>query len=202
MTFNEHNALNQTLFLDMNAGAHTPAGLMDFAIITAQYLIFLLPVLLLGLWFWGGNARRTVAFKALGVALFTLLLNMLIGMVWPQPRPFMLGLGHLWIAHASDASFPSDHMTVFVSVGLTLLLDGAWGFGFIVLSASVAVAWARVFLGVHFPLDMLGSVLVAACGYLALSLGWRSVGVTLLAWAERIYRVLLARPIRAGWIRR
>lgn len=202
MMFNEHNALNQSLFLDINAGAHTPAGLMDFAIFSAQYLIFLLPVLLLGLWLWGGNARRSVAFKALAVALFALLLNVLIGMVWPQPRPFMLGLGHLWVAHASDASFPSDHMTVFVSVGLTLLLDGVWGFGLMVLGASVAVAWARIFLGVHFPLDILGSVLVAACSYWVLSFGWRSVGATLLAFALRIYRVLLARPIRAGWIRR
>ncbi|HQS02838.1 MAG TPA: phosphatase PAP2 family protein [Halothiobacillus sp.] len=202
MVFNEHNALNQALFLQINAGLLTPDWLIAGAIFVAQYLIFLLPALLLILWLWGGDARRAVAFKALSVALLALGINLLIGWGWPEPRPFMMGVGHTWIAHAADASFPSDHMTVFMSVGLTFLLSGLWGFGLVILLGSLAVAWARVFLGVHFPLDMLGSVLVATGSYFVVFWGWPRGGKRLLAWAEHIYRVLLARPIRIGWVRR
>jgi undecaprenyl-diphosphatase len=143
-----------------------------------------------------------VAFKALGVALLALGVNVLIGFVWPEPRPFMMGVGHTWITHAADASFPSDHMTVFMSIGLTFLLAGSLGIGLAVLGGAVAVAWARVFLGVHFPLDMLGSVGVAIASYVVLSLGWHQSGGMLQAWAVRAYHVVLARPIRAGWVRR
>ncbi|MEX8493621.1 phosphatase PAP2 family protein [Sphaerotilus sp.] len=60
--------------------------------------------------------------------------------------------------HAPDASFPSDHGTVFSAVSLCLLLAGEWVWGLAVLMVGMGVAWARVYLGVHFPLDMLGAV--------------------------------------------
>ncbi len=200
---NESNALNQAVFLAINAGAGTPMGWIDAAIIAAEYLILLLPVLLLALWFWGGAARRAVAFKAGVVALIALGVNLAIGALWPQPRPFMLGVGHTWIVHAADASFPSDHMTVFMSIGLTLILAASTRvLGALVLLGALAVAWARVFLGVHFPLDMLGSVGVAAGSTALVTLAWRWGGEWLLGWAQWAYRWVLARPIQRGWLRR
>ena len=200
---NESNALNQAVFLAINAGAGTPVGWIDAAIIAAEYFILLLPVLLLALWFWGGAARRSVAFKALVVALIALGVNLAIGALWPQPRPFMLGVGHTWIVHAADASFPSDHMTVFISIGFTLILAASTRvLGALVLLGALAVAWARVFLGVHFPLDMLGSVGVAAGSTALVTWAWRWVGEWLLGWAQWVYRWVLARPIQRGWLRR
>lgn len=200
---NESNALNQAVFMALNAGTNTPPGLIDAGIIAAEYLILLLPILLLALWFWGGAARRAVAFKAFTVAVVALGVNLLIGSLWPQPRPFMLGVGHTWVAHAADASFPSDHMTVFMSIGLTLLLAvGTRALGVLVLLGALAVAWARVFLGVHFPLDMLGSVGVAAGSYVLITGVWRWIGDPLLAFAQRVYRWLLAWPIQRGWLPR
>lgn len=56
-------------------------------------------------------------------------------------------------------------MTVFAGVGLTPLLDGATGWGVVTLLVGLCVAWARVFLGMHFPLDMAGAVAVAGIVY-------------------------------------
>jgi undecaprenyl-diphosphatase len=92
------------------------------------------------------------------VALLGVAANQAIGALWPHPRPFMIGLGHAWMPHAADSSFPSDHMTVFAGVGLTLLFDGAVGWAILALLVGASVAWARVFLGVHFPPDMAGAV--------------------------------------------
>ena len=88
-----------------------------------------------------------------------------------------------------------------MSIGLALWLAGLRGVGLAVLVAAGMVAWARVFLGVHFPLDMLGSVGVAAISTAVVLRGWRYGGGALQAVAVRLYHRLLARPIRAGWIR-
>ncbi len=62
---------------------------------------------------------------------------------------FVLRLGHAFIPHAADPSFPSDHVTIFAGVGLSLLLGHARSVvGWAMLLLGLCVAWARVFLGV------------------------------------------------------
>lgn len=194
-------AFNRVLFLHVNGGDGTPAWLVQAAIGMANYPIYLIPLLLLGLWLWGDHARRSLAIKACMVAMLGVAANQAIGAVWPHPRPFMTGLGHAWMPHAADSSFPSDHMTVFAGVGLTLLFDGAAGWGVITLLVGLCVAWARVFLGVHFPLDMAGAVGVATVAYGVVTPLWCMAGELIAGLTERLYRSLLARPIAAGWIR-
>lgn len=198
---NKIEAFNRTLFLHINGGDGTPTWLVQAATGIADYLIYLIPLLLLGLWLWGDHARRSLAIKACLVALLGVAANQVIGAAWPHPRPFMIGIGHAWMPHAADSSFPSDHMTVFASVGLTLLFDGAAEWGAATLLVGLFVAWARVFLGVHFPLDMAGAVAVAGAVYISASPAWRTVADTLTRLVEKLYRKLLARPIAAGWIR-
>ena len=68
----------------------------------------------------------------------------------------------------------------------------------VVLMLDLAVAWARVLVGPHFPLDMVG---VAAGAYAAVMPLRRTVGEPCAELAERRYRVLLARVFSAGWMR-
>jgi len=194
-------AFNRALFLHLNGSAATPPWLVNTAIGVAEGLIYLIPVLLATLWLWGGQERRRLAVKACLVTLLALGANQMIGLAWMHPRPFMLGLGHAWLDHAAESSFPSDHATVFAGIGLTLLFGGATRLAAVVLATGAAVAWARVFLGVHFPLDMAGAVMVAwvACG--VASPLWRAAGEPMVRQFERLYRALLARPIAAGWVR-
>lgn len=197
----ELETLNRSLFMLINAGGDTPHWLIQCAIGIAAGLIYLLPLLLVGFWLWGNPAERRLMLKAALVTVIALLANQLIWAVWPHPRPFVIGLGHTWMMHAPDSSFPSDHMTVFACIGLTLLLDGLSGWGVIILLTGLSVAWARVFLGVHFPLDMLGAMLISLLAYAGLSPVWRRVGLLTTDWLVRLYRGLLAKPIRAGWLR-
>lgn len=195
-------AFNRTLFLQINGGDGTPAWLIQVAIGIADDLIYLIPLLLLGMWLWGDRTRRSQAIRACLVTLLALGANQVIGVVWLHPRPFMIGLGHAWIPHAADSSFPSDHVTVFAGIGLTLLFGGAFRMAAAALTTGLVVAWARVFLGVHFPLDMAGAVAVAGVAYAVVSPLWRMAGDTITNLAEQLYRVVLAHPIASGWIRR
>lgn len=198
---NQLEVWNRALFLQINGENDTPAWLVHVAIGMADYLIFLIPILLLCLWFWGSHERRSLAIKACLVTLLALGANQVIGLLWQHPRPFMIGLGHTWIPHAADSSFPSDHMTVFSSIGLTLLFDGAPLVAVVTLLVGLCVAWARVFLGVHFPLDMAGAVGVAAVTYAVATPIWRMLGASITVLAESLYRRILARPIAMGWIK-
>ncbi len=199
---NEIEAINQALFLKINANATTPAWEIDVAIFTADYLIYLVPVILMCMWLWGDHARRNLAIKACLVVMIALGVNQVIGLVWQHPRPFMIGLGHAYMQHAPDSSFPSDHATVFAGIALTLLFARARWLGSLTLLMGLCVAWARVFVGIHFPLDMLGALVVGGVVLAGVSPIWHRNGAMCTQLAEHLYRIVMARPIAWGWVRR
>jgi undecaprenyl-diphosphatase len=194
--------INTTLFLSINGANSSPQWLIDTAIVIGEYVIYLIPLLLASMWLWGSRSQRELAVKAFAVAVLGVGMNQVIAMVWVHPRPFILGIGHTWISHAPDSSFPSDHVTVLASVGLSFLLFGARGLGWITMLCALSVAWARIFLGVHFPMDMLGAVGVATLSCVAIAPLWRCVGSVTVDWLEALYRTIFARPIARNWIQR
>jgi undecaprenyl-diphosphatase len=194
--------LNTTLFLIINGATGSPQWLVSTAIVVGEYVIYMIPLLLASMWLWGNRSERELAVKAFAVAVLGVGINQVIAMVWVHPRPFILGIGHTWITHAPDSSFPSDHVTVLTCVGLSLLLVGARGLGWFTMLCALSVAWARIFLGVHFPFDMLGAVGVATLSCVTIAPLWRRVGAVAVDWLEALYRTVLARPIARNWIQR
>lgn len=129
--------------------------------------------------------------------------NLLIGLLFMHPRPFMIPLGHTYLAHAAETSFPSDHAVVFFAAGLALCTWRlALGGGVVVLGAAVGLA--RIYLGVHFPFDIVGSLLVAiACYWLVIALLHAArFQRRLLDGLEALHRRVFAPAIERGWIGR
>jgi undecaprenyl-diphosphatase len=197
---NTLEAFNRSLFSSIDATPATPHWLIEAALLIANNAFYILPLLLITLWLFGDAHRRESAVRACCVALLALGINQLIGWAWPHPRPFMIGLGNTFMAHAPDASFPSDHGTVFASVAMTLLMARLWRHGSIALIVGVAIAWARVFVGVHFPFDMIGAVIVACLTYALAAPLWMLGGDALTRILVLLYRKLLAKPIDRGWL--
>jgi undecaprenyl-diphosphatase len=194
-------ALNQALFLQLNATPETPHWLVAIGVIVANDLIWAVPLTLVGLWLAGGDERRGIALRAALVALVALGINQLIGMAAYHPRPFVIGLGHTFLAHAPDSSFPSDHATLLSAVVCTLLCNNQRWFGFIGLAIAIAIAWARVFVGVHYPFDMAGAAFVGCTAYLVMTPPWRRFGPHVSRTCIALYRRLMAHPIGQGWLR-
>jgi undecaprenyl-diphosphatase len=197
---NALEALDQALFLHINGSAATPHWIVGLALVCAKYLALLVPLVLIGLWLTGGERQREAVLRACLVTLLAFVVNWLIGLGWPHPRPFVTGLGHLFLPHVPTPSFPSNHATAFAAVAVTLLA-GRWRMGIVVAAAGLAVAWGRVFAGVHYPLDMLGAVAVAGLVYWATAPLWLLRGQALLRGAVALYRRAFALPIRQGWLR-
>ncbi|MGF6551806.1 phosphatase PAP2 family protein [Paraburkholderia youngii] len=198
---NTIEAFNHALFLMINGTPATPGWLVSTALVSANYLIWLVPLMLVMMWLSGDRQRRELALRACCVALLALGVNQLIGLVWQHPRPFMIGLGHTFLAHVPDSSFPSDHATLFASIALPLLFGRMCWLGGMTLVVGIIVAWARVFLGVHFPLDMIGAVAVAWIAYAAIARLWQTGGTAMTDLVVTLYRTLLAWPISRGWLR-
>jgi undecaprenyl-diphosphatase len=193
--------LNRTLFLAIDATPSTPAWRIAIASFIANGLIWSIPLILTGLWLSADPHRREAALRGCALALASLAVNQLIGLAWQHPRPFMIGLGHTFLAHAPDSSFPSDHATVFAALCVTLFAQRMNRVGLLTLAGGLAVAWARIFLGVHFPLDMLGAVCIVAAVHALTAPFWKYVGPPLTRWAITVHRRVFATPIRLGWLR-
>ena len=158
------DALNTQLFLLLNAASGVQGAPLWLATALAQWMIWLVPLGLTSLWLLGEPNDQRAAVKALLAGMLVLGLNQLIGLAWFHPRPFMLDIGHTYLPHAADSSFPSDHVSLLGAVGLALWTSNStWAkrLAGLLLAVTPLVAWARIYLGVHFPLDMLGALAAA-----------------------------------------
>lgn len=197
--------LNLELFSTINAHPGLAGWQLSAALFAAEWLILLVPLGLSLMWLSGVAGERQAAVRALLATGLALAINAGIGLLWYHPRPFVLGVGHTFMYHAPDSSFPSDHATIMFTMAVVLAASRAEGgrrFGQWLLPLAAATAWARVYLGVHYPMDMLGALVVA--GTVALVAGTPAVAALCEAVRrplESVYRRVLAMPIARGWLR-
>jgi undecaprenyl-diphosphatase len=195
-------SLNQTFFLWLNAPEHPSALALTLAIFFAEQLIWAVPLLIGISWLRGSDDTRKTMLIATASGLLGLLINQVIGLAWLHPRPFMIGLGHTLIPHVADSSFPSDHLTLCWAVAFSLVLQrGSRITGVALALLGVPIAWARIYLGVHFPFDMLGAVAAAALSAWLILHEARWYLEPSCRLATGIHRRILGTLIALGWVR-
>lgn len=191
-----------TLFRDLNGLAYHHDGFEDvlrFFTVNAELIfIALLAVLFLARGRWGSrNARHGVIAAGLSAAI-ALGAAQVIVHLWQRPRPFVAhpGVAHLFVAHAPDPSFPSDHATAAFAIAISLLLRSR-RIGLLALAMAVVVAVGRVAVGVHYPSDVLAG---AALGTAVALLLWippiRGPLHQLADWASGLYEQVVSSLLR------
>ncbi len=194
-------ALNDTLFLWINASDPSAAALLLGRVLSND-LIYLFPLYLVLNWLRADAAGREALLQAAVSAAIALLLSWAISKAWFHPRPFAIGLGLQHIPHKPTASFPSNHLSFVWALCAGLALHPARRTAASILALTgLPIAWARIYMGVHFPLDMAGALLTALAAA-AISLPLRPIGIPALRRrVEAVYRRVFAWPIRRGWVR-
>jgi len=137
---------------------------LDFVgIFLANYVGYFLILAVLVLLFLKKDWRSRffyLSLIALSVLLSRWVITEIIRFVYNRPRPFVeLGFAPL-ISPPAGWAFPSGHAAVFFALAFAVwFIDRRWFLWF--LAVTVLMGLARIFVGVHWPLDILAGALVA-----------------------------------------
>lgn len=135
-------------------------------IISAKYLPFLLVGLFIIYAFsYEGWKKRlfTFIFAALGLIISNGFFVKIIKYLYEKPRPFET-LDIEPLVSSSGFAFPSGHASFFFTLAFILFLfNKKWGTWFIVLASLNSIA--RIFVGIHWPVDIIGGVAVATLSF-------------------------------------
>lgn len=162
--------MNTTIFLALNASANPNAIVLALALFFSKYVPFLLMGFCAVVFIGGGEKPRVILFTVVTAATCAAIISWLIGHYMYLPRPFIESIGRTLLAHKDNASFPSNHMMFMTVFATTFILSSHRKMGWLFILLALAVGWSRIYLGLHFPLDILGGALV---GIIVSALIWR-----------------------------
>ena len=184
--------LNTRIFLVINRFARDTPWLHPIVSGYAGYGVALFAVLLLAGWWMARSeadpARMAAAVWSPLAVLAALAINQPIAGAVGEIRPCN-ALQHILVLHCnSDPGFPSDHavMAGAATVGLWLV---SRCLGVLAALASAVMGFARVYVGAHYPLDVLGGFALGAM----VSLVGYALARPLLRW---LLTIVVRSPLR------
>lgn len=106
------------------------------------------------------NLRVRIALFGLFSLCLSFVLSLIAAKLYNDPRPFAVGHFTPLITHSFDNGFPSDHTLPSATVAAIV-----WKYdkkaGTILLILAIIIGVARVLVGVHHVIDIIGSVVIA-----------------------------------------
>jgi undecaprenyl-diphosphatase len=148
-----------SVFNLINGFAYKHPFLDNIMIIFSKYVPYLFMGIIVVIYLFGIYKKDiNIRYAAISILLFTginIFFAFIIGLIYFRPRPFISHKVKLLFTHIPDASFPSDHATGTMSIAL-----GAnrihKKFGKVLIIISIIVGISRVYVGHHYPTDVLG----------------------------------------------
>lgn len=157
-------SLDFQLFQQVNQFAGKNDIVDQIAILFTLYGPILFGFVFVWLWFTGkGNkqANRQIVLFALMITVLALGIDKVIEWIYFRPRPFVDHQVTMLVDKASnDPSFPSNHSAGSFALAFALFWKKRRA-GAVLIGFAILMALSRIFVGVHYPLDVTAGAAVA-----------------------------------------
>lgn len=163
---------------------------MDSLIVfVARYLIWIMVAGFAAVWLFAENRRGKVVLGASAAAglVIVLILILIAGKLYDDPRPFVGTTLPNLLNHAPDNGFPSDHSSAAGLIAVVVAMRHRL-YGLLLGVAAIVVAWSRVAANAHHTLDVVTGLALGVVAAIA--------GTLLVTWILRRTRLLEAGPIK------
>lgn len=150
--------MNISLFTYFN-NLSTNHFISDIVIFLHQYTYIIIGVIIILSIIISSRKFFTFALLFLSI-IFAWLFAENLKSIFHIPRPFV-SLGITPLVYQNGFSFPSQHMSVFSAIAVSIFLINK-RFAIILLVLAILVGVSRVILGVHYPIDIIGGFFVGS----------------------------------------
>ncbi|MEV0117931.1 phosphatase PAP2 family protein [Streptomyces sp. NPDC050844] len=204
-----------SLLYDINGLAKDSPGWLAKSMEFVGEYGLLLALVLLVVWCWWGQRKRDALEEAASsvaavvwvplAAGIAVLVNVPIRGFVERRRPFMDHDGlEVLVDGKTDFSFVSDHATLAMALGAALFVANR-KFGLAGIAIALLEGFCRVFMGVHYPTDVVGGFALGTAVALLLSplaMAVLTPLATAVGRSGRVGRLVWARPAEAAEVAR
>ena len=159
--------------LNINGLAGKPFAylVIGYTELSGEFLwIVLAPVL----YIFGGKKGRRGAILMVAAIFLGTLIEIGLGQLYYRPRPYLvLNDLNLFTGLSNDSSYPSGH-TVRAFAGALALSYNYRRLSYVMIPFAIAAGLSRIYLGVHYPSDIIGGALLGLGVFLITALILRS----------------------------
>ncbi len=148
------------IFQKINDLAGKSVCIDSLGIFFAEYLGYFLVAILFLFLLKNSKKYRPIVIKGLISAFFARFgITELIRFLWDRSRPFVENNVNLLLNHPATSSFPSGHAAFYFGLS-TIVYFYNKKLGILFLISSSLISISRVFVGVHWPSDVLAGAIV------------------------------------------
>lgn len=160
--------INKKTFFLINATPDTKKIYFSIAHFLAKDLIIILFILVTKIFFFNivnkELKKNIFVIKTFFSIFFSSIMTFFIKLIFYYPRPFVNFNGYQFIEHINNSSNPSNHGFLAFTIAFSFFFWHYRFFGILIMICSISIAWSRIYLGIHWPLDFIGSIFVSILG--------------------------------------
>ncbi|GIN86766.1 undecaprenyl-diphosphatase [Heyndrickxia sporothermodurans] len=152
--------MNHIIFKLINQHSRRCSPIDLLMIFISKKIRYVYIFVLIFMWF-RNDSYKKVSCHAVISSGITLFIHLIIKVFYFKPRPFVKHRVGLLIPSKMDSSFPSKHTMLVFAISTSIFLYNRV-LGSIMSILSVLTGFSRIWVGHHYPSDIIGSAFIAS----------------------------------------